>query len=71
MFMKKVFGTIMALWLLGLSTNAQTFIPGNSYFGKDKYIQYIAGNSPIILSAPHGGYLVPSTFPDRNCDGCA
>jgi N-formylglutamate amidohydrolase len=71
MFMKKVFGTIMALCLLGLSTNAQTFIPGNSYFGKDKYIQYIAGNTPIILSAPHGGYLVPSAFPDRNCDGCS
>ena len=44
--------------------------PGKSYFGKDGYIEYIAGNSPFILSAPHGGTLKPTTIPDRNCVAC-
>ncbi|KAB2919871.1 MAG: lamin tail domain-containing protein, partial [Bacteroidetes bacterium] len=29
------------------------------------YIEYIAGNSPFILSAPHGGSLEPAEIPDR------
>lgn len=36
------------------------------------YIEYIPGNSPVILSAPHGGQLTPDSLPDRiakNCGG--
>ena len=42
-----------------------TFVPGRSYFGRNHYIEYIAGNSPYIVSAPHGGSLTPSEIPDR------
>lgn len=42
-----------------------TFIPGKSYFGRNQYIEYIAGNTPYVLSAPHGGSEVPSEIPDR------
>lgn len=42
-----------------------TFVPGQSYFGRNQYIEYIAGNSPYIVSAPHGGSLTPSEIPDR------
>src|SRR5262249_16761368 len=31
------------------------YTPGQSYFGRNNYIEYIAGNSPLILSAAHGG----------------
>ncbi|MFH0990697.1 MAG: lamin tail domain-containing protein [bacterium] len=43
-----------------------TFIPGKSYFGRNEYIEYIAGDTPYILSAPHGGILKPVEIPDRD-----
>jgi len=39
--------------------------PGNVYYGRENYIEYYAGNLPIILSAPHGGNLVPNEISDR------
>ncbi len=39
--------------------------PGETYWGRNQYIEYIAGNLPIIISAPHGGYLTPAEIPDR------
>lgn len=50
---------------------AQPYTPGTSYFGANNYIEYIAGNMPIILSAPHGGLLSPAAIPDRTCTGCS
>ena len=48
---------------------AQTYVPGTSYFGRSNYVQYIAGDLPIIFSAPHGGALTPAEIPDRVDDG--
>lgn len=53
-----------------ITTHAQTYIPGNTYIDATGYVEYRAGNLPIVLSSPHGGYLEPSTIPDRNCSGC-
>jgi hypothetical protein len=50
-----------AAWASGDST----FTPGKSYFGRNNYIEYIAGNSPYIFSAPHDGFLAPAEIPDR------
>lgn len=36
-----------------------------SYFGRNQYIEYIAGELPVIVSAPHGGALRPDEIPDR------
>ena len=41
------------------------YTPGVSYFGRNQYIEYIAGELPVILSAPHGGDLRPAEIPDR------
>ena len=41
------------------------YTPGTSYFGRNSYIEYIAGALPIILTAPHGGALRPAEIPDR------
>ena len=49
---------------------SQTFVPGRTYFDSSGYVEYRAGNLPIIISAPHGGSLEPSIIPDRNCSGC-
>ena len=39
------------------------YVPGQSYFGANNYIEYIAGDLPIIIVAPHGGTLEPETLP--------
>jgi hypothetical protein len=53
---------------------AGPYTPGQSYFGRNGYIEYVAGSAPVIYSAPHGGALTPSEIPDRtagNCGGAA
>ncbi len=42
-----------------------SFTPGVSYYGRNLYIEYIAGNAPVIISVPHGGAIKPSEIPDR------
>ena len=46
------------------------YTPGTSYYGRNDYIEYIAGNLPVIFSAPHGGSLTPSEIPDRTDAAC-
>ena len=67
------------LWILFLSsllcstslsfgqTNLANYTPGTTYYGRVgvSYIEYIAGNLPLIISAPHGGTSNPSELPDR------
>lgn len=68
---------ILALCLLCLLVNLiaplsalAQYNPGNTYLGTNNYIEYHAGNLPIIISAPHGGSLAPPTIADRACSGC-
>lgn len=35
------------------------------------YVDYQKGNLPIIITAPHGGYLKPTTIIDRSCTNCS
>ena len=46
------------------------YVPGRSYFGRNNYIEYIAGNTPLIYTAPHGGALTPAEIPDRTASRC-
>lgn len=43
--------------------------PGKRYYGTNRYVEYICGNLPIIITVPHGGYAHPSHLPDR-AGGC-
>jgi hypothetical protein len=46
------------------------YVPGRSYFGRNGYIEYVAGNAPLIYTAPHGGGLTPAEIPDRTAARC-
>ncbi len=39
--------------------------------GADGYIGFLPGNMPLIISIPHGGYLMPDEIPERPCLNCA
>jgi hypothetical protein len=61
---------IVVLWLLtaalcAAARAADEFVPGQSQFGRNEYIEYVTGNLPVILSAPHGGRDRPAELPDR------
>ncbi len=42
------------------------YYPDSVYYGREKYVEYHAGDLPIILSAPHGGRITPDEIPDRS-----
>ena len=47
------------------SGNGSHYVPGESYFGRNRYIEYIPGDHPLVVSIPHGGELKPAEIPDR------
>ena len=54
---------LVILCILSIRINAQidtSFTVGQIYFGFNDYTEFIAGDYPIIISAPHGGYLKAS-----------
>jgi len=52
------------------SLQAQIYEPGQVYFDSTGFVEYRAGNLPLIFSAPHGGNLDPDSIPDRKCNDC-
>ena len=46
------------------------YVVGKAYTGRNGYIEYIAGNAPLIYTAPHGGDLLPAEIPDRTAARC-
>jgi N-formylglutamate amidohydrolase len=63
-------GIFIGLWLIPFYAFSQTYIPGNIYTDPTGFVEYRAGNLPIIFSAPHGGNLEPNSIPNRDCEGC-
>ena len=47
------------------TTSATEPTPGTTYASSGAYIEYIAGDLPIIITAPHGGTLEPAEIPKR------
>jgi len=58
---------VTILFLIQCIAFAQPYVPGVSYFGRANYIEYMAGNLPLIITVPHGGGLTPGEIPDRTC----
>jgi hypothetical protein len=51
-------------------TGAPTYVAGQAYFGRNNYVEYLAGNAPVIITAPHGGALLPAGIPERTAAAC-
>jgi len=63
---------IFIFWATILFNNeivAQNYEAGFSYKDSTGFIEYLAGNIPVIISAPHGGYALPDSIPD--CPNCS
>lgn len=43
---------------------------GQTYTDKGAYVEYVVGDAPLVLVAPHGGTLTPAALPDRTCSAC-
>lgn len=41
------------------------YLPGQTYFGRNRYVEYIAGDLPLVVSAGHGGGEEPDEIPRR------
>lgn len=59
-----VIGGMLLLMAASLGS-AAALAPGKSTFGERGYIESIAGDLPLIISAPHGGREAPEEIPDR------
>lgn len=66
--MKKIILYLLPLLFITSNIHAQ-YTPGFSYYGVNQYIEYIAGDMPIIIVAPHAGGLVPANLPNINTRG--
>jgi len=42
-----------------------THVPGRTYLGRNEYVEFRAGDLPVVVSAPHGGSLEPAEIPNR------
>jgi len=67
---RRLFPTLGLAGLLLLAARSAGFaqpayLPGHAYFGAANYIEYLAGDMPLIISVPHGGTLRPDSVPDR------
>ena len=56
------------LLLSGAALQAQTYVPGQTYFSANGHIEYRCGDLPLVISVPHGGALDPADIPDRTCN---
>lgn len=49
---------------------ATPLVVGQVATDPDGWIEYVPGDAPLVIIAPHGGSLAPTSLPDRSCAGC-
>ncbi len=57
--------TLILLFFYTEIASTQDFVAGESYVLSNKYVEYIHGNLPLVISVPHGGYEKPDDIPER------
>ena len=46
------------------------FVSGTPVFEANGWIEYIPGDAPLVVVAPHGGRVKPFRLPERKCQAC-
>ena len=49
----------------GVPDDEEIIADGSVWYGARKFIEYDAGNLPIVISVPHGGLVSPRDIPNR------
>jgi N-formylglutamate amidohydrolase len=49
---------------------AGPFVSGTPVFEANGWIEYVPGDAPLIIVAPHGGRSRPFRLPERKCEAC-
>ncbi len=69
--MKKSILAILCGFFTWTTSHAQSqYIVGQTYQTADTYAQYVFGDMPVIISAPHGGTQKPAAIPTRSQSIC-
>lgn len=50
--------------------SSSSFVLGQVATDPKGWMEYIPGDAPLVIIAPHGGLQTPTELPDRNCSGC-
>jgi hypothetical protein len=59
------FGSGSASLKVWVPPEVESYEAGETHFGRASYTEYVVGDLPIIISAPHGGSMVPDEITDR------
>lgn len=59
------FPLLLLLLSIAAMTTAADLAPGQSVFGQHQYTEYVLGDLPLVIAAPHGGALKPEAMPTR------
>lgn len=62
--MKKIILSQLLLLFISLPALAQKV-----HFDSERWVEYIEGNMPLVISVPHGGTVLVDSLPIRDCKG--
>lgn len=62
--MKKIVLSYLLVLFISVTAVAQKV-----HFDNEKWVEYIAGNMPLVISVPHGGTVLVDSLPIRDCKG--
>jgi hypothetical protein len=65
LFVRHIGAFILFATVLFAQEPASQFITGESYWGGARFVEYIPGELPVIISVPHDGALKPEMLADR------
>ncbi len=60
---------LKSIFLLTVLFSSSILYAQKSHFDENKWVEYIEGNMPLVISVPHGGRVTVDTLAIRNCKG--